>query len=138
MIGNSLPMWRVKNYLLKVAMTDSHVLITGETGFGKELAARFIHDQSNRPGKPFVAINCAAPPDGLLKRELFGYERGAFAGTVAASSRNLKLGDGSTVLFDEISDMSAYAQAKTLRMNKTKEVFPMGGQPSVPLYVRII
>src|SRR5262245_65917296 len=80
LIGSSLAMWKVKTYLRKVAMTDSHVLITGETGTGKELAAQYIHQHSARRAKPMVTVNCAALPDGLLESELFGYEMGAFTG----------------------------------------------------------
>jgi DNA-binding NtrC family response regulator len=137
-VGNSLSMWKVKTYMRKVALTDSHVLITGETGSGKELAARYIHDHSPRHGKSFVAINCAALPDGLLESELFGYERGAFTGAVTAYAGKLKLADGGTVLFDEIGDMSLYAQAKILRVIETKEVYPLGGRRGVPLDIRII
>ena len=138
MIGNSLPIWKVKTYLRKVAMTDSHVLITGETGTGKELAAQYIHQQSTRRTKPLVSINCAALPDGLLESELFGYERGAFTGAISSYAGKLKLADGGTVLFDEIGDMSPYAQAKILRVIETKEVYPLGGRRSVPLDIRII
>jgi len=138
MIGNSLPMWKVKSYMRKVALTDSHVLITGETGSGKELAAQYIHQHSARRGKPLIAINCAALPDGLLESELFGYDRGAFTGAVSSYPGKLKLADGGTVLFDEIGEMSPHAQAKILRVIESKEVYPLGGRRSVPVDIRII
>ena len=138
MIGNSLAIWKVKTYLRKVAMTDSHVLITGETGTGKELAAQYIHQQSPRRAKPLVTINCAALPEGLFESELFGYERGAFTGATSSYPGKLKLADGGTVLFDEIGDMSPYAQAKILRVIETKEAYPLGGRRSVPIDIRII
>src|SRR5215472_482906 len=138
MVGNSVPIWKVKTYLRKVAMTDSHVLITGETGTGKELAAQYIHRHSTRRAKPLVTINCAALPDGLLESELFGYERGAFTGAHSSFAGKLKLADGGTVLFDEIGDMTPYAQAKILRVIETKEVYPLGGRRSVPLDIRIM
>jgi transcriptional regulator with PAS, ATPase and Fis domain len=138
LIGSSLAMWKIKTYMRKVAVTDSHVLITGETGTGKELAAQYIHRHSTRHTKPFVTINCAALPDGLLESELFGYERGAFTGAVSSYAGKLKLADGGTVLFDEIGDMSLYAQAKILRLIETKEVYPLGGGRGVPLNIRII
>ena len=119
-------------------MTDSHVLITGETGTGKELAAQYIHQHSARSTKPLVTINCAALPDGLLESELFGYERGAFTGALSSYAGKLKLADGGTVLFDEIGEMSPYAQAKILRVIETKEVYPLGGRRSVPINIRII
>src|SRR5262249_7085926 len=138
LIGSSLAIWKVKTYLRKVAQTDSHVLITGETGTGKELAAQYIHRHSSRSAKPLVTINCAAIPDGLLESELFGYERGAFTGATSSYCGKLKLADGGTVLFDEIGDMSPYAQAKILRVIETREVYPLGGRRSVPLDIRII
>lgn len=138
MIGNSLAMWKVKSYMRKVALTDSHVLITGETGTGKELAAQYVHQQSARRGKPLIAINCAALPDGLVESELFGYEKGAFTGAVSSYPGKLKLADGGTVLFDEIGDMSLYAQAKILRVIETKEVYPLGARRSVPVDIRIM
>jgi len=138
LIGSSLAIWKVKTYLRKVAQTGSHVLITGETGTGKELAAQYIHHHSARRAKPLVTINCAALPDGLLESELFGYERGAFTGATSSYSGKLKLADGGTVLFDEIGDMSPYAQAKILRVIETREVYPLGGRRSVPLDIRII
>src|SRR5215813_1705252 len=138
LVGSSLAIWKVKTYLRKVAQTDSHVLITGETGTGKELAAQYIHHHSARRAKPLVTINCAALPDGLLESELFGYERGAFTGATSSYFGKLKLADGGTVLFDEIGDMSPYAQAKILRVIETREVYPLGGRRSVPLDIRII
>jgi transcriptional regulator with PAS, ATPase and Fis domain len=138
LIGSSLAIWKIKTYLSKVAMTGSHVLITGETGTGKELAAQYIHRHSARRAKPFVTINCAALPDGLLESELFGYERGAFTGATTSYCGKLKLADGGTVLFDEIGDMSPYAQAKILRVIETREVYPLGARRSVPLDIRII
>src|SRR5215813_3330529 len=138
LVGSSLAIWKVKTYLRKVAQTDSHVLITGETGTGKELAAQYIHHHSARSAKPLVTINCAALPDGLLESELFGYERGAFTGATSSYAGKLKLADGGTVLFDEIGDMSPYAQAKILRVIETKEVYPLGGRRSVPLDIRIM
>src|SRR5262245_61478831 len=138
LIGSSLAIWKVKTFLRKVAQTGSHVLITGETGTGKELAAQYIHQYSARRAKPLVTVNCAALPDGLLESELFGYERGAFTGAVSSYAGKLKLADGGTVLFDEIGDMSPYAQAKILRVIETREVYPLGGRRSVPLDIRII
>jgi DNA-binding NtrC family response regulator len=137
-IGNSLPIWKLKTYLRKVATTDSHVLITGETGTGKELAAEYIHQHSARSTKPLVTINCAALPDGLLESELFGYERGAFTGAASSYPGRLKIADGGTVLFDEIGEMSPYAQAKILRVIESKEVYPLGARRSVSLDIRII
>jgi DNA-binding NtrC family response regulator len=139
LIGESPFICRVKAFLLKkVAAVDSHVLITGETGTGKELTAQYIHQQSTRHGKPLIAINCAALPDGLLESELFGYEKGAFTGAHTTYAGKLKLADGGTVFFDEIGDMSPYAQGKILRVIESKEVYPLGGKRSIPLDIRII
>jgi transcriptional regulator with PAS, ATPase and Fis domain len=138
LIGSSLAIWKLKTYLRKVALTDSHVLITGETGTGKELAAQYIHQHSTRRAKPFIMINCAALPDGLLESELFGYERGAFTGATSSYPGRLKIADGGTVLFDEIGEMSHYAQAKILRAIESKEVYPLGGRRSVPIDLRIM
>jgi DNA-binding NtrC family response regulator len=138
MIGDSPVMRALKASLDKVAATDSNVLITGETGTGKELVTRFIHRYSPRRHKPLVCINCAAIPDSLLESELFGYERGAFTGAQALKEGQLKLADGGTVFFDEIGDMSLYAQAKILRAIESKEVFRLGGHGRVPLDIRII
>ena len=138
LIGESFHTQRIKSYLLKVGAVDSHALVTGETGTGKELAARFIHQHSARRDKSLVAINCAALPDGLVESELFGYEKGAFTGAHSTYAGKLKLADGGTVLFDEIGDMSLYAQAKILRVIESKEVYPLGGKRGIPLDIRII
>ena len=138
MIGESLQMQEIKAYLCKVASTDTTTLITGETGTGKELVAALIHQNSCRQQKRFVCINCAAIPDSLLESELFGYERGAFTGAHARKEGKLKLADGGTVFFDEIGDMSPYAQAKILRALESKAVDRLGGKESIPLNIRVI
>ncbi|MGE0820602.1 MAG: sigma 54-interacting transcriptional regulator [Candidatus Binatia bacterium] len=138
LIGHSSTMERTKTYLRKVAATDSNALITGETGTGKELVASYIHNHSQRCRKSFVRINCAAIPDSLLESELFGYERGAFTGADRLKEGALKLADGGTVFFDEIGDMSPYAQAKILRALESKEVWRLGGKGSIPIDIRVV
>ena len=138
MIGGSPAMQEIKTYLLKVASTESNTLITGETGTGKELVASLIHRHCRRRHKPFVCINCAAIPDSLLESELFGYERGAFTGAHTLKEGRLKLADGGTLFFDEIGDMSPYAQAKILRAIESKSVERLGGTRSIPLDIRVI
>ena len=138
MIGESLPMQRIKAYIDQVAMTDSTVLITGESGTGKELVADMIHHSSGRHTKSLVGINCAAIPDSLLESELFGYEKGAFTGANTLKEGQLQLADGGTVFLDEIGDMSLYAQAKILRAIESKTICRLGGKRSIPLNVRII
>lgn len=138
LIGDSPVMRKLKIFLQKAAAMDSHVLITGETGSGKELAAQYIHQQSARRSKSLVSINCAALPDSLLESELFGYERGAFTGAHASYGGKLKLAERGTVFLDEIGDMSPCAQAKILRVIENKEVYPLGGRKSTSLDIRII
>ena len=137
MIGESPPMREIRAYIGRVASTDSNVLITGETGTGKELVAKLIHRNSPRRQSPFVAINCAAIPDTLLESELFGYERGAFTGAYSSKEGKLKFANGGTVFFDEIGDMSPYLQAKILRAIDTREIQRLGGR-SILLDVRVI
>lgn len=97
MIGEGRSMRNVKDYLLRAASTDSNILITGETGTGKELAAEFVHRHSRRRNRPLVTMNCAAIPDTLLESELFGYERGAFTGAHSTKDGKLKIADGGTI-----------------------------------------
>ncbi len=137
-IGTSKPMQEIRAYLNKVAATDTTVLITGETGTGKELVAELIHHCSPKSDKPFVPINCAALPESLVESELFGYDRGAFTGAVAAKQGKFELAAGGSVFLDEIGDMSSFAQAKILRTIENKEVIRLGGKKDIPLEVRII
>jgi DNA-binding NtrC family response regulator len=138
MIGTSPSMQEIKTYLHKVASTDSTVLITGETGTGKELAAEMIHQKSSRHTNPFICINCAALPENLVESELFGYDRGAFTGAVADKPGKFVLAGGGSVFLDEIGDMNPYAQAKILRSIESKEVFPLGAEGAIPIDVRVI
>jgi transcriptional regulator with PAS, ATPase and Fis domain len=137
-IGHSRHMQELRSYLSKVAVTDSTVLITGETGTGKELVASLIHRKSARQKKPFVCINCAAIPESLIESEMFGYERGAFTGAVGYRRGKFEQAQGGTLFLDEIGDMSPFAQAKILRSIESKEVYPLGGKGAIPLDIRII
>jgi transcriptional regulator with PAS, ATPase and Fis domain len=138
LVGQSPAISRVRDYLLKVASTECNVLITRETGTGKELVAEAIHRNSPRRHKPFVAINCAAIPDSLLESELFGHERGAFTGAVASNSGKFLQADGGCVFLDEIGDMSPILQAKILRAIEAKEVQRLGGKGSCKVDIRFI
>jgi DNA-binding NtrC family response regulator len=138
LVGETPAMRKIKEYLGKVARTDSNVLITGETGTGKELAALEIHEASARREKRLVTINCAAVPDSLLEGELFGYEKGAFTGAQSPFAGRLRHAEGGTVFFDEIGEMSPMAQAKILRALETKEVYRLGGSKCIPLDFRVV
>ncbi|MEN8780491.1 MAG: sigma-54 dependent transcriptional regulator [Flavobacteriaceae bacterium] len=138
MVGQSDVMQRTSAYLIRVASTASTVLITGETGTGKELAAQMVHRYSRRHGKPFVSVNCAALPENLVESELFGYERGAFTGAHTAKKGKFELSHGGTVLLDEIGDMNPYAQAKILTAIESKIIYPLGGKRSIPVDMRIL
>ncbi len=137
-VGESSSMRAIRGRIAKVASSDSNVLITGETGTGKELLAEAVHGKSARRNKPLVAINCAAIPDTLLESELFGYAKGAFTGADSNSEGRLKAADKGTVFLDEIGDMSAYGQAKILRMLESKEIQRLGCNRGIPLDVRVI
>jgi DNA-binding NtrC family response regulator len=138
LVGDSSPMRQIKAYIEKVGASDSNVLITGETGTGKELVAELIQRASSHRPRPFVCINCAAIPDTLLESELFGYERGAFTGANTASEGKMKLADGGSIFFDEIGDMSPYGQAKILRAIESQEIYPLGGKRRIPVNVRVL
>lgn len=125
-------------YVGKVAASDCTVLLTGETGTGKEMIAQLIHQQSARGAQPFVSINCAAVPESLFESELFGYERGAFTGANTSYPGKLKLAEGGTVLLDEIGEMPLSMQAKMLRVIEAREVSRLGGRHPEPINVRFI
>jgi DNA-binding NtrC family response regulator len=137
-VGQSRAVEEIKAYIAKLAKTSSNVLITGETGTGKELIAELIHKNSERANRPLVCINCAAIPDTLLESELFGYERGAFTGAHVSQDGKLKLADGGTLFLDEIGDMSPYAQAKVLRVIESREIQRLGSHKSQPIDFRLI
>jgi DNA-binding NtrC family response regulator len=137
-LGTSQKIQEVRRYLYRVASCASNVLITGETGTGKELAATLIHRQSSRAGKPMITLNCAAIPDSLIESELFGFERGAFTGAHAAQDGKLKLADGGTIFLDEVGDLSSYAQAKILRAIEGGEIQRLGGRQPQRIDVRVI
>jgi len=122
----------------RVATTNAYVLISGESGVGKEVIARYIHDNSERASQPFIAINCAAIPDNMLEASLFGYEKGAFTGAVKAHSGKFEQAQHGSLLLDEISEMSIPLQAKLLRVLQEKEVERLGGEKVIDLDVRII
>jgi transcriptional regulator with GAF, ATPase, and Fis domain len=137
-IGQSNPILGVLNRILKVAPTDATVLITGETGTGKELIARSIHRHSRRTQKSFVALNCAAIPDGLIESELFGHEKGAFTGAHTRKLGKFETANGGTLFMDEIGDMPLEIQAKLLRALEEKQIERLGGEKTVAIDVRII
>ena len=122
----------------RIADSDASVLITGESGTGKELLARFIHINSNRSSKPFIAINCSALPETLLESELFGFEKGAFTGAISQKKGKFELADRGTILLDEITEIPLQLQSKLLRVIQEKEIDRIGGKYSIPVDIRII
>jgi two-component system response regulator HydG len=138
LIGESEPMRKVKEVIRRAAAAPGTVLITGETGTGKELAARAIHSGSARTGKPFVAINCAALSESLLENELFGHARGAFTGAAAARAGLVEHASGGTLFLDEIGTMSSALQAKLLRAVETGEVRRIGENETRTVEVRFV
>jgi DNA-binding NtrC family response regulator len=136
--GRSAALTAVRDYALRLAPSNVSVLVTGETGTGKDCLAVLLHRRGRRAGGPLVALNCAAIPDGLLEGELFGYERGAFSGAVAAYPGKLKLADGGTLLLDEIGELSLAGQAKLLRAIETREVYRLGATAPTHFDARIV
>ena len=137
-VGASPVMRKVLDRLTTVAASDAPVLVTGETGTGKELVARRLHDLGARRSKPFIAINCAAFPEALLEAELFGHERGAFTGAAKRRDGRFKAADGGTLLLDEVAEMPLSAQAKLLRVLEEGTFEPLGSNASVRVDVRIV
>ena len=122
----------------QVAASDASILITGESGSGKEVMARYVHTKSRRAAKPFISVNCAAIPENLLESELFGHEKGAFTGAVARRIGKFEEADGGTLLLDEISEMDARLQAKLLRAIQEREIDRVGGAKPVRVDIRIL
>ncbi len=137
-IGDSQPMHAVKHNMARIAGSNSNVLITGETGTGKELVASAIHEMSARRNRPFLCVNCAAIPDALFESEWFGYERGAFTGAHLRTAGWMESSHQGTMFLDEIGDMSLFAQAKLLRVIENKEFHRLGGKTNIRVDVRFI
>jgi two-component system, NtrC family, response regulator AtoC len=138
MIGDSAPMRQVFALLEKIAPSEVAVLIQGETGTGKELVARALHEYGTRKSKPFLAENCAAVPADLLESELFGHKRGSFTGAVVDRDGHFVAANGGTVFLDEIGDMPLAMQAKLLRVLQEGEVRPVGSNKVIHVDVRIV
>ncbi|HKR90357.1 MAG TPA: sigma-54 dependent transcriptional regulator [Phenylobacterium sp.] len=122
----------------QVAASEASILITGESGAGKEVIARYVHQKSRRAAKPFISVNCAAIPENLLESELFGHEKGAFTGAVARRIGKFEEANGGTLLLDEISEMDARLQAKLLRAIQEREIDRVGGAKPVKVDIRIL
>jgi DNA-binding NtrC family response regulator len=137
-VGRSRQMQEVMQTAELVAKTKSTVLITGETGTGKEMVARAIHDRSAQRDMPLIKVNCAAIPDTLLESELFGHRRGAFTGATSNKKGRFELSDGGTIFLDEIGTMSLALQAKLLRVLQDREFEPLGSERSQQVDVRVI
>src|SRR5438067_7234837 len=138
MIGESVAMRALRKQIAVVAPTDGRVLISGESGAGKELVARAIHAQSRRAGAPFIEVNSAAIPEELIESELFGHVKGAFTGATSAKKGKFELADGATLFLDEVSDMSANTQAKVLRVLEEQRLEAVGSNSPVSVDVRVI
>jgi DNA-binding NtrC family response regulator len=138
MVGTSQAIARIREVIRRLAVTDVRVLICGETGTGKELVARAIHQHSSRSARNLVSVNCASIPDALFESELFGYERGAFTGAAHGNSGLLRDANGGTLFLDEIGEMSALGQAKVLRAIEEGEIRPLGAQRPVKVNFRLV
>ncbi len=137
-IGKSVQMQRIFGLIEKVAPTKATVLITGDSGTGKELIARAIHYNSPRKDQPFISVNCGALPETLLESELFGHEKGAFSGAVSQRKGRFELADGGTLFLDEISEMSSTLQVKLLRVLQEMEFERVGGSHTLKVDVRVV
>src|SRR5262249_52604727 len=137
-IGRSAALLDVLAQVGRVAPTDATVLVTGETGTGKEPIARAIHSASKRKDRPLIKVNCAALPAGLVESELFGHEKGAFSGAGARRLGRFELADGGTIFLDEIGELPPEAQVKLLRVLQEREFDRVGGTAPIRVDVRVI
>jgi DNA-binding NtrC family response regulator len=138
LLGMSAAMQEVFRLIERVGPTEASVLLTGESGSGKELAAKSIHDRSLRRGGPFVAINCGAIPAGLIEAELFGYEKGSFTGAVCGQAGVFERADGGTLLLDEVTEMPADMQTRLLRVLESRKFYRVGANIEQSTDVRVI
>lgn len=138
MVGESVAMRALRKQIAVVAPTDGRVLISGESGAGKELVARAIHAQSRRAAALFIEVNSAAIPEELIESELFGHVKGSFTGATAAKKGKFELADGATLFLDEVSDMSANVQAKVLRVLEEQRFEPVGSNTPINVDVRVL
>ncbi|NWF52883.1 MAG: sigma-54-dependent Fis family transcriptional regulator [Nitrospirae bacterium] len=138
LIGNSPKITQLKEQIEMASQSNSRVLIMGESGSGKELVARLLHEKSIRSGKPFIEVNCAAIPQELIESELFGHEKGSFTGAFERKKGKFELADEGTLFLDEVGDMSLSAQSKVLRVIETQEFQRVGGSRNIKVDVRII
>ena len=136
--GKSPQIQKIKQDIQNISRLDTPVLITGETGVGKEIAARTIHHQSSRNNKPFYVINCSAIPENLIESELFGHEKGAFTGALTTSDGKFKQADKSTLLIDEIGDLSLNLQTKLLNVLETQQFYRLGGSELIETDIRLL
>ena len=138
LVGRAPAIKRLASMLQRICQVETDVLLFGETGAGKDLVARAIHERSNRSGHPFVAINCGAIPESLIESELFGHEKGAFTGAVERRIGKFEHADGGTVFLDEIESMPPALQVKLLRVLQERSIERLGSNQSVPLDIRVI
>jgi two-component system, NtrC family, nitrogen regulation response regulator NtrX len=137
-IGESEPIKKIKEMINRVAATDARVLITGSNGTGKELVARWLHQESHRNTMPFIEVNCAAIPGELIESELFGHEKGAFTSAIKQHKGKFEQADGGTLFLDEIGDMSLAAQAKVLRVLQENKLTRVGSDKDINVNVRVV
>src|SRR5699024_5517316 len=138
-IGNSKPLLKAINKSKIAASTDSTILLQGDSGTGKELFARSIHNESLRKSGPFVAINCGSIPENLIESELFGYEKGAFTGAnINGKKGKIELANNGTLFLDEIGDLPPYLQTRLLRVLQERTIDRLGGEESIDINIRVI
>ncbi|MDB5226857.1 MAG: Fis family transcriptional regulator [Bacteroidota bacterium] len=137
-VGESNSIQKIKDTIAKVAPTEARVLITGDNGSGKELVARWLHEQSNRANGPLIEVNCAAIPSELIESELFGHEKGAFTSAIKQRIGKFEQANGGTLFLDEIGDMSLSAQAKVLRALQENKITKVGGDKEEKVDVRVV
>jgi two-component system, NtrC family, response regulator AtoC len=138
LIGATDSMQHVFDSIKRMARATTNVIIRGESGVGKELVARALHDQSPRRGRPFISVNCAALPEGLMEAELFGYEKGAFTGAVATKEGRIELAHGGTLFLDEIATLTPALQSKLLRVLEERALIRLGGKKPIKVDFRLV